>query len=165
MKRRPVSPLFAAQEPPTYVVDSSAWFNIRHLQNPEHAWTIMLALIELQRLVDPGQVIDEIKLDDDVWSRLHPVEARFRINRADEVFLLLAGRIASEHPRLAGIRSKKTKADPFVIALAELEHFTVVADESLKRPSIKIPGVCRERKLACVSLAQLLEAEDALLTT
>lgn len=160
MKRRRVPPLLALQEPATYVMDSSAWFNVDERSDSSSAWMIILALIEQQRLVDPGEVVEELKLDNDLWSRLQPVESQLRFIRSDEAYLLLAGRIAAEHPALAGIRSRKTRADPFVIALAEIERFTVVTDESSKRPNRKIPGVCEKRNVPCISLSRMLDNES-----
>jgi hypothetical protein len=160
MKRRPVPPLFALQEPPTYVMDSSAWFNVDTLPNPDTAWAIVLALIERERLVDPSEVIEELKLDEVLWSRVQHLEGKLRFRRSDEAYLKLAGLIASEFPGMASIRSKKNKADPWVVALAEIERFTVVTDETTeRRPNRKIPTACRKRGVSCVSLLKMLADE------
>jgi hypothetical protein len=61
---------------------------------------------------------------------------------------------------MAGLRSRRTKADPFVIALAELLNYTVVTDETTaRRPSRKIPHVCGKRGVLCICLAEPLECE------
>src|SRR5690348_13038889 len=126
MTRRKVPSLFAGEEPTTYVVDSSAWFNIDHSDDPTSTWTIITMAISQDRIALPSEVIEEIKLDDGLWHRLQQYEKQIRSNRSDEAFLLLAGQIASENPAMCGLRSKKTRADPFVIALAHLEGRTVV---------------------------------------
>jgi hypothetical protein len=52
----------------------------------------------------------------------------------------------------------KTLADPYIIALAELEGYVVVTDESCnKRPNRKIPGVCKQRGIRCLTLAQFIK--------
>jgi hypothetical protein len=48
-----------------------------------------------------------------------------------------------------------------VIALAEREHYVVVADESLKRPNRKIPGVCQQLGVRCITLAKFIEETRA----
>jgi len=56
--------------------------------------------------------------------------------------------------------SSRNPADPYVIALAELEGYVVVADETdTHRPSRKIPGVCRKRGIRCFSLAKFAAVE------
>jgi hypothetical protein len=52
--------------------------------------------------------------------------------------------------------SAKTPADPYVVALAERENYVVVADESMVRKNRKIPGVCAQRKIRCISLEQFV---------
>jgi hypothetical protein len=163
MKRRKVPPLFVAVEPPTYVMDTSAWFNVNELADAATAWAIIQLLIAAQRLVMPPEVIDELKLDDDLWPRLQPLEKQFRLVRSDETYFKRVGVISAAYPGMARIRSKKTRADPFVIALAELEDLTVVCDESTKKPSRKIPGVCEKRHVKCVSLTTMLADERHLL--
>lgn len=163
MKRRKVPPLLAAVEPPTYVMDTSAWFNVNESADPVSAWAILQLLIAAQRLVVPPEVIEELKLDDDVWPRLQPLEEQFRLVRSDEEYFKRVGIIAAAFPGMAKIRSKKTPADPFVIALAELEELTVVCDESKKKPSRKIPGVCDKRNVRCIPLTTMLADERHLL--
>jgi len=161
MKRRKVPPLIAAMEP-TYVVDSSAWFNMSGRSDSERAWAIIITLIERERLVDPSEVIEEVKLDDEMWRRLEPYERLLRFVRTDEAYLKLAGAIAGEFPGMACIRSRKDKADPWVVALGEIERFTVVTDEtSDRRPSRKIPTACKKRGVLCISLAEMLATEAA----
>jgi hypothetical protein len=163
MKRERRPPLLALQEPPTYVVDSSAWLNIDERPDADGAWVLVIALIKEQRIVAPAEVIDEIKLNDDAWARLHQFEAMLKgAIRTGDQYLLLAGRIALAHPGISGLRSRRTKADPFVIALAELERFTVVTNETTThRPNRKIPTVCDKRKVLWMPLAQMLAEESA----
>jgi hypothetical protein len=49
--------------------------------------------------------------------------------------------------------------DPYIVALAETEYYVVVTDEtSTKRPNRKIPGVCLERGIRCITLDQFVTA-------
>lgn len=158
-RRRPRPPLLAQQEPPTYVIDSCSWFHVRDLPDPEQAWATIFKLIAEERLCLPLEVVEEIRVDDEVWNHLHSHENAIRL-QSEERYLLRAGIVASEHPQLARLRSKKTRADPFVIAVADIEGFTVVTDEGKRYPNRKIPTVCRKRGIKCVSLEEMLEAEN-----
>jgi hypothetical protein len=57
-------------------------------------------------------------------------------------------------------RGRKNPADPYIIALAEMEKYVVVADESLVRPNRKIPGVCKQRGIRCLSLDEFVKVQQ-----
>jgi hypothetical protein len=80
--------------------------------------------------------------------------------RSDDIeFLMQVGKITHDHPGMSGARGSKTKADPYVIALAELEEYVVVADENCNhRPKRKIPGVCKERGIKYITLDEFVLA-------
>ena len=65
-------------------------------------------------------------------------------------YLKRVGEITHDHPAMSGARGIKTKADPYIVALADLEKYVVVADESLKRKNRKIPGVCAYYGIRCL---------------
>ncbi len=55
----------------------------------------------------------------------------------------------------------RNKADPFVISLAKGKNATVVTGEiggTEKRP--KIPYVCEDLKIPCITFAQLIKEEE-----
>lgn len=164
MKHRKVAPLLADVEPATYVMDSCAYFDIRDLGDQEMAWGIVLGLIAAGRMAAPNEQIEqELKLDEGVWDRLGPVESSLRANRTDETFLLRAGKIAAAFPAMCGLRSKRTRADPFIVALAYLESWTVVTNENAnRRPSKKIPFACGKLGIKCIRLCDLLTIEAAM---
>ena len=95
--------------------------------------------------------------------RLKPYEEALRAGDRDSddpEYLLHVGKITYEYPSLSRATGVRTPADPYIIALAELEHYVVVADESTKRPNRKIPGVCQQRnpQIRCLTLAQFISA-------
>jgi predicted nucleic acid-binding protein len=157
-KRRGTSPLLEPDMPrPDYLVDTSSWIALNERPDIETVWPIIEALIIAERLFSPGLVINEV-----VSARelIQPyIDVLRQCDRNDAEFLLTAGRIARKYRRLAKPDGRKTKADPFIIALAKLDGYTVVAEESLKRSFGKLPGVCDREQLKCVCLAKMLEAE------
>lgn len=55
---------------------------------------------------------------------------------------------------------EKFAADPFLIATAEANSFTVVTEETGPDSLRKIPGVCRALKVPSINLMELFDAED-----
>ena len=162
MKRRRPAPLFHSIEPDTYVIDTSAWLNIDEHQNSGEIWRLIVVLIEQGRVVAPAQVITELHDNPIYEMRIKPYETALRAgDRANDIeHLMHVGRITREYPGMSKATSPKTPADPYVVALAESEGYVVVADETTKnRPNRKIPGVCRQRKIRCLTLAEFIAAQ------
>lgn len=160
MRRDSNPTLFDSDEPrPTiYIVDSSAWFNVDLRNDHDHIWEIVYRLIGERRIKVCPEVFGEIK-NDPVYERLRLHEATVKLGLrtgTDVEYLKLVGEITHKHPRMCKARSRKHVADPYVIAQAELDGYVVVADESPKQPSRKIPGVCQKRHVPCIDLDQFV---------
>ena len=162
MKRRATTPsLFQEEEPPRYLLDTSGWLRVDELTDPIGAWTIVRAVIVQDRLFSPRRVINEVI---SISARISPyIDRLVRCERNDEVFLMKVGQITRRYRGMSRPTSRKTRADPFLVALAILDGYTVVAEETLaKRPMSKIPGVCKQERVTCITLAQfLLQERDA----
>jgi len=158
MKRRRPNPLFQQIEPDVYVIDSSAWSNIDTRSDAEDAWQLISALIEDGRVVACAEVLREVRDEPFFLLRLHHYEVQLQLaDRNDTDYLMHVGKITREHQAMAGARGTKTKADPYVIALAELDNYVVVADETCKhRPNKKIPGVCKQRGVRFKTLEEFI---------
>jgi hypothetical protein len=164
MKRTRRAPLFVSVEPDVYLIDTSAWLNIEHRLDFEEVWAIVVRLIEEGRIVVCAQVMGELKDNPIYLTRLKKYEDALLAGDEksdDPDYLLHVGKITHEHPAMAKARGKRTPADPYVVALAEREKYVIVADETTrKRPSRKIPGVCEQRKIKCISLDQFVAANS-----
>ena len=165
MKRRPSLPLFKSIEPEVYVIDTSSWVNIDARADAEDVWTLVVTLIEQGRSVACAQVLGELRDNPFYLSRLKPYEDALKAgdgNNDDPAYLQHVGRITMEHPGMCKPTGWKTRADPYVVALAELEKHVVVADETLdNRPNRKIPGVCRTRGIRCITLDEFVREARA----
>jgi hypothetical protein len=158
MKRRRPSPLFQPIEPDVFVIDSSAWSNIDRRSDAADVWQIIGELIQDGRIVACAEVLREIR-DEPFYARhLHAHEAALQAgDRNDVAYLMHVGKVTREHQAMAGARRMKTKADPYVVALAELEKYVVVADETCThKPNKKIPGVCKQRGIKFKSLDEFV---------
>jgi Domain of unknown function (DUF4411) len=153
-------PLFRDVEPDVYEIDTSAWLNIDSRPDCEDVWRIIVALIERGRIVACAQVIDELRNNSIYASRLQRYEVALRAGDEksdDPEYLQHVGKITHAYPSMSRATGRRTPADPYVIALAEREHYVVVADESMKRPNRKIPGVCQQRGVRCITLTEFIE--------
>jgi hypothetical protein len=158
MKGSPPPLLFRTVEP-VYEIDTSAWLNIESRSDCEDVWRIIVALIERGRIVVCAQVIDEMR-NNLIWARLQQYEVALRAGDEksdDPEYLQHVGKITHDFPSMSRATGRKTPADPYVVALAEREQYVVVADESNKRPNRKIPGVCKQRGVRCITLAEFIE--------
>ena len=161
MKRRHPLPLFRSIEPDIYLIDTSAWLNIDSRPDAEDVWRLVVTLIEQGRIVVCAQVLGELRDDPIYVPRLKPYERALQAgdhNSDDVAYLQYVGKITHDHPAMSKATGSKTPADPYVVALAELQGYVVVADESTKRPNRKIPGVCQQRGIRCITLAQFISA-------
>lgn len=123
-------------------------------------WDRLDELIHDGSLRATEEVLVELERKDDevhAWARKReqlfvPIDDRIQ----DMVTEILA-----IHERLLDTRSGRSAADPFVIALAEVENCAVVTGEratnSAERPNI--PDVCVARGVRAISLLQLLREE------
>jgi hypothetical protein len=166
MKRRARLPLLRHLEPVCYVIDTSAWVNIDNRLDAEDVWQLIIRLIAESRIVACARVLDELRDNPLYLKRLKPYEKALQAGERasdDPEYLAMLGRITYEHPAMCKASGVKTQADGYVVALAELDHYTVVADETTaKRPNRKIPGVCQQRGINCISLDQFVSDNAAL---
>jgi Domain of unknown function (DUF4411) len=79
----------------------------------------------------------------------------------DRAHLEKSREIINAHPGLIKPNSTKSGADPFVIALAEINAVPVVTYETLARAAAapKIPNVCAARGVMVMTLVDVLRAE------
>lgn len=158
MKRHRSLPLLQSVLPVAYLIDTSSWLNVDSRADSEDVWRRIVNLIEQARLFTCAQVLGELR-ESPVYLRLKPYENALQAGDRgvdDIAYLQHVGRITHDYPSMSGATGWRTPADPYIVALAELEGYVVVADESMKRPNRKIPGVCLQRKIRCITLAQFI---------
>lgn len=104
-------------------------------------------------------VLDELKRKDDEayeWARARsqmfvPIDGAIQSVVRD---------ILSNHPRLVDQRKGRSGADPFVIALAEINNAGAVTDENLgSATKPHIPDVCKARGVRVLSVLELIQEE------
>jgi len=105
-------------------------------------WTRLAQLGKAGTAIVTEEVIAELeKKEDDVWKW---AKTELTVVPIDAPIQVEVSQILGAHPRLVDNRKNRSKADPFVIALAKVKGFAVVTGEkpsgNLEKP--RIPDVC-----------------------
>jgi hypothetical protein len=149
----------------SYCIDTSAliaaWQERYPAENFPPFWQRIDDLINAGRLTAPMEVLRETaKRSDELHTWLSARKQMFR--ELEEAIQIEAAKVLAQFPRLVGEKKLRTAADPWVIALAQVENLQIVTDEkfsgSLNRPNI--PDVCRALNMPpCMGLLDLIKAE------
>lgn len=125
-------------------------------------WAKIEQLIDAGILVASEEVMEELgKKNDDVlaWAK----ERRHMFRPLTEEIQKVASEILLQEKfaRLVDSRTDRSRADPFVIALAKVEDHTVVTEEknfgTPSRP--RIPIVCKHFGIPCIKLLQFIREQ------
>ncbi len=154
------------EHPPLYSIDSSAlihgWVRAYPPRTFPTVWERLEELVANGLLKASVEVLHELqKQDDDLYAWCKERTAMFV--DVDDAIQGAMRHIMGTYPKLIDTRKGKSGADPFVIALATPHNppLTVVTEErggSADKP--KIPFVCRQLGLRCISLLQLIEEQN-----
>lgn len=160
----------ASDSPVTiYVVDTSSWGKIKDHPARKQIQDCIFELIDAGKIRIPPAVRDEIQDSEFVHPWLHAryeeiVDARID---QDADFLRLVGKVTAAFPGMAGIRIRKTRADPWAVAYAahwngvdQSRYHIVVCDETLRRrPNRKMPTACQRFGVESLTLIDMLHRE------
>jgi len=110
-------------------------------------------------IVSPEEVRYEIEKKED---RLHEwVKARaYLFAPLDEEVQKAAQSVLASYPLLVKATAQRTQADPFVIALAQVNTIPVVSEErggSANKP--KIPYVCNALGIPCMTVVEFIRSQ------
>lgn len=148
-----------------YSVDTSALIDgLERYYRPASfpsLWQRIDDLIDEGRFVCTEEVLDEAKRRD-LPAKKWCVERRDRVIVAtDAAVAVEAQTLLGRYPQMTKSLKGRNRADPFVIVVAKMRGATVVTGEgqdgSETRP--KIPWVCRQLKIPCIRLADLIAQE------
>lgn len=144
-----------------YLIDTCVWVSF----NDEH--TLSDVLGQLAPLAQAGQIKTHRKVLDELkrrWKPVHkevkklPIQLKSGIEMAPEV-VSLAGVLLHTYPFLGRALSPQNHADPWIIAVAEVNGWTVVTDDGAgRRPSRSVMGVCGKRGVPCLNRHQFANA-------
>ena len=147
-----------------YSIDTSAILNSWVRAYPPdifpRLWTRLDELIEKGILVAIEEVIIELeRKDDEVYKWAKKRENMFvPIN---EDIQLAVKNILRTYGKLIDQRKSRSRADPWVIALAQVRGFTVITSEKpTNRPNRPhIPDVCSAMNIPCIDMVQFFREQ------
>jgi hypothetical protein len=156
----------------TYCIDASSLIKLKQ-DYPKKSfpgvWVKMSQLADSGRLISPIEVYKEIRRDDELlpWAK----EFKKVFKRLDSEQIELVREIERRFPQLAKPGKFTAAADPFVVALAQLENrkatasllkvqhsCCVVTEEGAGKQNI--PAACAYYKVGCVTLVGLVAREE-----
>ena len=146
-----------------FVFDSGAFINgAQHhyfLDTMAPVWGLVETSIDDGRIVVPREVYREVRAQEDAISDLVHRHDAVVVEPSEQV-QILAGEYQAKYFK-TGLRDR---ADPFVMAEAKLRSATVVTYEGItfsgkpaRGAERKLPGLCREEKIAVCTLPQALQ--------
>jgi hypothetical protein len=147
-----------------YSIDTSAildgWTRYYPPDRFPSVWRNIEVLIASRSLCGTDEVLIELKKkDDDVYKWARNQHGLFL--PIDEPTQRAVAQILSDYPRLVDTRKNRSTADPFVIAVAQVNGLTVVSGEipsnNLLKP--KIPDVCSAMGIKHIRLLELFGLE------
>lgn len=148
---------------PRYAIDTCSLIALRRVYPKDvfpGVWAKVSELAENGVLVSVEDVYEELRAFDDVvleWSKEH---SDIFVS-LDEEIQLTATEILETHTNLLDLKKGKSSADPFLIAFAIVHSCIIVSEE---KPSggperSRIPDVCRDYRVSCITLLDMLRAE------
>lgn len=152
-----------------YSIDASsllgAWRRSYPRQNFPQVWEKISELVSSKSLIATEEVLHELsKKDDDVYEWVQTQQGLFV--PIDNAIQEEVKEILKAFPKLLDTRKNRSGADPFVIALAIVEHCAVVTDEQIsgsdKRP--KIPDVCKHFGIETFNVLEMIQKEGWIFT-
>lgn len=147
-----------------YCIDTSSVIDWHERFYPPESFPSLVPLVD--GLIHTGRLF----MSEEVALELHAKTAaagtwcakrKDRLVLPTDVAVATAVRdVLREHPRLVGALKNRNRADPFVIAVARLKGAVVVTGEmggTADRP--KIPYVCSQFGIQCITFTDLIRAE------
>jgi hypothetical protein len=148
-----------------YCIDTSALMDAWVRWYPKELfptlWDKVDALVQDGRLISSEEVLHELERKEGDTLHKWAVERSGIFLPLDSRVQAGATRVMASHPRLVDGRTGKSFADPWVIATAQAGNCAVITGErptgKLDRP--KIPDVCRDLGIRCISFVELIRQE------
>lgn len=149
----------------TYCIDTSALMDAWIRNYPQEAfptlWRKIDVLIDDGRLISSEEVLHELERKEGDALHAWAKGRRAIFAPLDDAVQACASEIMAKHPQLVDSRTGKSFADPWVIATACAKDSTVVTGEKPtgKPARPKIPDVCLDMNIPCISFVDLILQE------
>lgn len=143
-----------------YVADTSGLVGAWQRRYPPEVfptlWDNLEVLAQAGEFLVPEEVHRELRVQSDELYRWIDERSEYLVVETDRAVVVTAQAILADHPLLTKTGTGRGRADPFVIALAELRRLPLLTEEaggSAAKP--RIPYVCAQRGLGVVCMDML----------
>lgn len=152
--------VYVTTTPYRYIIDTSSMLSQK--DNEPHRrkifrsqWEKIDELVEKQVIVTCSEIALEVN-DDNIKTWLH--DHQCVILQIDDEVQANVTKVVTQNPQLIDIRNCKSSGDAFLIATAMKYGLTVITEEKNNSPK-KIPFVCSQMGVRCISVLGLCECE------
>ena len=124
-------------------------------------WKMIGENIESGKIIICEAVFNEIKKSVELKLWLEKYKKLIEPCYSDKV-LIEAKVIINDYPKLIDINNPSDQSDPYIIALAKLNRFTVLTNEKYYEGSkkTKIPFICKEMLIKCINTHEFYKNES-----
>ena len=136
-----------------------AWIRYYPIDVFPALWQKIEALVNQGQIIAPDEVYREIERKDDELFRWAKTR-KTMFKPLDEATQVTVKEILGKFPRLVDTRKDRSRADPFVIALAKTSGSILVTGEHGGTPEKpKIPTVCHALNIRPMNILQLIRSQ------
>lgn len=127
----------------------------------ETQWKLIGESIEKGKIVICEAVFNEIKKSVELKQWLNNYKDLISLCYKNNV-LVEAKVIINEYPKLIDVNNPSDQSDPYVIALAKLNGFTVLTNEKYSEggKKTKIPYICKKMSINCINTHDFYRIEN-----
>jgi len=156
-----------------YVIDTSSLIELKKFPDDvfPSLWKNIEALIDKGFMISHKEVLKELSFQDDTLKKWAQKQKKF-FKELDTYQIKIVKEILKKYPSLAKSDSESPSADPFVIALAiefnrnpqktltsSIQQRVVVSEERLRGSRVRIPFVCKEYGIECITMIEMCRSE------
>ena len=156
-----------------YIVDTSSFIELKKFPSDifPSLWKNIEGLINKGFMISPKEVLKELSAKDDDLKKWAQKQKRL-FRELDAHQITIVKEILKKYPALAKSDSEIPAADPFVIALAivltkdpqktldpSIKKRIVVSEERLHGSRVKIPFVCKQYNIDCITMIEMCRSE------
>ena len=152
-----------------YVFDTNSFIVLSHYYKERFPslWKKISSQIKANKIISVKEVFNEIELyvpesDLKTWAKTN--KKIFQPMNEEESRIM--SDIFNKYPKFQDMVNKKSRlqgkpvADPFIVAKAIHIKGTVVSEESFQENGIKIPNLCKVKKIPCLKLKGFMEKHN-----
>lgn len=147
-----------------YIVDTNVlidFIDFLPMDIYETQWKMIGENIENGKIIICEAVFNEIKKSVELKLWLEKYKS-FIIPCYEDKILIEAKIIVNDYPNLIDVNNPSDQSDPYIIALAKLNKYTILSNEKYSEAAKKtrIPFICKNLKIDCVNTHEFYRKES-----